>query len=204
MNVRLELEFLAEQILLWTKAYVSNGLKDSKVLKTGYSYIYRRYEYLASINIMASCDAIKQFEKIFGKNTNKLTTYYWGDRLNSIVEVNNNQYVNNDKKFKKVNINSKATNLYWEHFDTASDFKKWLTKNEKGNTLTRDLIIERLEKSSVCWITRDEQLLLDKKYKNNRKDPFKIFQKLGITICDYGVKENIMKMREKNELTIFS
>lgn len=64
-----ENEFFADQCIAWTNAFLDSKLSKSKVVKTGFSYIYRRYEYLKSTKVLASEAALEKFKEVFGVNS---------------------------------------------------------------------------------------------------------------------------------------
>ena len=82
-----------------------------------------------------------------------------------------------------------------EHLTTTNDFKKELLCFYKEGKLDVNKIIELISQQRVCWITREEDSILRKKYKDHREDSLKAYEECGIEIFDANDEDlkNIMK-----------
>ena len=75
-----------------------------------------------------------------------------------------------------------------EHMTTAFDFKNKLLKLCDEDKLDVEKIKELIAKQRLCWITKDENKMLNLLgYKNHRENPLKAYEDCGIEIYD---KEN--------------
>lgn len=172
-----ETRFLAKQLVIWTDEIITqNG--NSKAIETAYPYLYRRYEYLKSTKIIASENAKKLFSKVFGSNLN-LTKYDWNASLNPVIPGYSEPYKNNPIRFKKIKLRNI---LHWEHFDTAYDFKQHLLELKRNGSLNENEVYNRLINLKICWITKEENYELDKKFKRHRDNPKDAYFKCGIII----------------------
>lgn len=174
-----ENEFLAQQLVHWVDAINDPVLKNSKVIKTGFPYIYRRFEYLKTTTILASEAALKEYERVFG-NTIPLAACDWETSLNPIIPNYSDPYKRNPTKFKKILVRDV---LHWEHFDTAHDFKEQLQglwESNKGLDVKE--VTKLLKKLRMCWITKQENKRLDIKYKTKRPRPECAYEKCGIKV----------------------
>ncbi len=174
-----ENEFLAHQLIQWICAINDPNLKNSKVVKTGFPYIYRRYEYLKSTIILASEAALKEYERVFGHSI-PLTDCDWETKLNPIIPNYSASFKNDPSKFKKILVRKI---LHWEHCDTAYDFKEYLQKLwELKKGLDVQEVQSLLQKLRICWITKQENKKLDMKYKKKRPNPEQAYEKCEIKV----------------------
>ena len=71
-----------------------------------------------------------------------------------------------------------------EHLTTSEDFKQELIYLYKQNKLSVEKVKDLILQQRVCWITREEDDLLRKKYKSHRPNPLHSYKECGIEIYD--------------------
>ena len=172
-----ETKFLAKLIVIWTNELMEQK-GSSYVVKMGYTYLTRWHEYLKSTKIMASKEAEKEFERVFG-TSHDIRKTDWNATLNPIVFVPGAQRnKRNLNKFNKISVHKV---IHWEHFDTAYEFEKYLIDLHKQGKLTESIVEAKLKELRICWVTKSENdLLTEKKYTSRRPNPELAYQDCGI------------------------
>lgn len=172
-----ETRFLARQLVAWTdEIVVQKG--GSKAIKTAFPYLYRRYEYLKSTTVRMSVEAEKLFINIFGSKVN-LVKCDWDTTLNPILPDYSDPCKKTPPLYKKIKVRSV---LHWEHYDTAYEFKELLLDLKKQGKLNENEVFKRLNQLQICWVTKEENKRLDKKYRHKRFDPAVAYKNCKITI----------------------
>ena len=86
---------------------------------------------------------------------------------------------NNQIKFKKYLVRKV---LYWEHYDTAYDFKNELLNLHNKGILNKKNVLKLLKKKRMCWITLEENKRLNSKFKSKRSNPNEAYEISGIEV----------------------
>lgn len=176
-----ETEFLAKQLIDWVNAMNDDELKQSKAITTAFPYIYRRYEYLKNTEVMISKAARKKFEDVFGKEHNPID-FDWYDTLNPI----SSDYGERDKRNpERIKVRQIRDFIYWEHFDTAYEFKEELQRLYNDKKLSIEKVVSVLEGLRICWVTKHENCKLNKDYKDERPDPIEAYRSNEIEVLRY-------------------
>lgn len=172
-----ETKFLAKVLVEWTKEY-ANQKGASYVVKMGYKYLTRWHEYLKNRTIMASEEAEKEFERVFGLGHN-LRKLDWNARLNPQIAVKGAKTSKKGpEKFNKIAVRSI---LHWEHFDTAFEFEQYLVDLYNQSKLTVNAVESKLKTLRICWVTKEENNELNEnKYSSRRPDPIQAYKDCGI------------------------
>jgi len=140
-------------------------------------------------------EILKSIRKIYKKSVDKtdsvfsyLTNWAFRDITNSkpvkyvseeALKMAKQKGINlskmNYKDLKKIDPNKEW--LYYEHFNTVKDLRLAILN-------TNESIEKIVNRAMICWITREEQARLDKKYKDHREDCFACFKEMNIKVLE--------------------
>ena len=177
MEKQRELKAIAKVIYLLTKEVVENPTIS---IRDAYRYVLREI----TTPTLASESAYNDFYLKTGKD---IRTFDWRSsrRITS-------------KNGEKFSIHKVYTG---DHIQTCRDFEIMLKKAYEKGLLTEDFIIEQLNNRHVCWITKEEDRILNELgYKSNRSDPKKAYREAGIII--YQDLDNAVSLEAKPDKNI--
>ena len=157
-----ELLFRSKIIYDLTKEIVENNTKANNRF---YNWAYHETWMLQDFpNVLASK---KAYELFYNKYRKDIRNYDWFSQ-----------------KVSKIRDNKKKKIFVHEHLTTSEDFKQELIYLYKQNKLSVEKVKDLILQQRVCWITREEDDLLNKKYKKHRNNPLQAYKECGIEIYE--------------------
>nr|AGS51764.1 hypothetical protein [uncultured bacterium contig00046] len=124
-----------------------------------FRHAYRSVEYLKHTKLSASVKAYDKFKEMTGKD---IRNFNWYDKM---PRDKKNNIIRNSKKYPAF-----IHQLFqWEHKTTAYQFKEELeAEYKKHKKITTEFIKNLMKKQEMCWITKEENQRLNKKWSKER------------------------------------
>lgn len=131
-------------------------------------FYYWAYHETWMLKLFPKCLASKKaYELFYEKYKDDIRKYNWFD-----------------KKVSEWRSPDGKRQFMHEHVVTSNDFKNQLLYLYKENQLSVEKIKELISQQRVCWVTREEDNLLSKKYKDHRQNPLKVYEECGVELYD--------------------